>query len=122
MSETIQLTLPYPPSTNTYYRYYRKRVVISAHGRQYKRDVAFICKQGGVTPLSGSIIANVKVFQPTRRGDLDNKFKALFDALNGLAYDDDRQIMEIHAWKYVDNGNPRIEIELLQRVYQRKML
>jgi Holliday junction resolvase RusA-like endonuclease len=38
----------------------------------------------------------------------------LEDALNGLAYEDDKQIVELHAYRYDDKKNPRIEIEVEQ--------
>ena len=36
----------------------------------------------------------------TRTGDLDNLFKAISDALNGVAYDDDSQIIEATIRKF----------------------
>ena len=43
--------------------------------------------------------------------DLDNCLKAVFDGLNKVAWRDDSQIDEIHAWKSYSN-KPRIEIEI----------
>ena len=36
----------------------------------------------------------------TRTGDLDNLFKAISDALNGVAYDDDSQIIDATIRKF----------------------
>lgn len=36
---------------------------------------------------------------PAKKPDLDNIAKAVCDALNGLAFEDDRQIVELHAKK-----------------------
>ena len=33
------------------------------------------------------------------RGDVDNYVKSLLDGLNGVAYDDDKQVVNIHAYK-----------------------
>lgn len=42
---------------------------------------------------------------PTTRKDLDNVVKSCLDALNGLAYQDDSQVVEIHAYKaYAEHG------------------
>lgn len=38
--------------------------------------------------------------RPTKRPDLDNLYKGVTDALNGLAYDDDSQIVDGHIRKY----------------------
>ncbi len=44
------------------------------------------------------------VYKPSRP-DIDNLCKGVFDALNGVIWNDDSQIVAIHAWKrygYVD--------------------
>jgi Holliday junction resolvase RusA-like endonuclease len=47
-----------------------------------------------------------------RRVDLDNMVKLLTDAMNGLVYVDDVQIVDIHAKKLHDKRNPRTEVEI----------
>jgi Holliday junction resolvase RusA-like endonuclease len=41
----------------------------------------------------------------TPRGDLDNYIKALWDGCNGVVWEDDRQIIEITAWKSFTDGD-----------------
>lgn len=48
---------------------------------------------------------------PQTKPDVDNYFKGFTDALNGLIYEDDNQLVEIHAYKFYSN-NPRIELEV----------
>ena len=43
-------------------------------------------------------------------GDVDNFLKSVLDALNGICYLDDRQVVDAHARKFF--GKPRIEITL----------
>lgn len=43
--------------------------------------------------------------------DIDNVCKLLMDSINGIAFDDDRQIYKLVGEKYYSN-NPRVEIEL----------
>lgn len=47
-----------------------------------------------------------------RRSDLDNAIKSLGDGLNGILYDDDHLVTEIHAHKRIDRKNPRAEVTL----------
>ncbi len=49
--------------------------------------------------------------RPTKRPDIDNVIKSITDALNGVAYDDDSQIVSVVAEKYWSE-EPRVEIEL----------
>ncbi len=37
---------------------------------------------------------------PSKKPDIDNCIKSITDALNGIAYTDDNQIVEVHAYKY----------------------
>jgi Holliday junction resolvase RusA-like endonuclease len=49
--------------------------------------------------------------RPTKKPDADNVIKVIADALNGIAYHDDSQIVEAHLEKwYADE--PRIEVML----------
>lgn len=46
------------------------------------------------------------------RVDLDNLVKTVLDALNGHAWDDDAQVVTIHATKHIDPTNPRTTITI----------
>lgn len=49
------------------------------------------------------------VHKPTVKYDIDNYIKAIFDALNGVIWDDDRYIISVYAIKHYTD-RPRIEI------------
>jgi Holliday junction resolvase RusA-like endonuclease len=49
--------------------------------------------------------------RPTKRPDLDNIAKAVLDALNGLAYQDDSQIVALEVCKYYSD-KPRVIVEI----------
>jgi Holliday junction resolvase RusA-like endonuclease len=78
--------------------------------KKYKADVKEIC--GEITPFIGDVGATVKVYRPRRVGDLDGVFMAVFDAITGHAFKDDKQIVEIHAFRFEDPKRPRIELEI----------
>ena len=49
--------------------------------------------------------------RPTKRPDLDNLMKAVTDAINGVAYEDDSQIVSATVEKYYSE-EPRVEVIL----------
>ena len=52
-----------------------------------------------------------EIIPVSKKADLDNYIKALFDSANGILYKDDGQIAEIYAIK-VYSASPRIEFEI----------
>lgn len=48
---------------------------------------------------------------PTKKPDIDNIVKAILDALNGIAYKDDTQVVQIVAEK-VYSQNARVEVTI----------
>lgn len=49
------LTLPYPVSTNRYWRTFRGRQVVSSEARSYKAAIALIAEGQGIQPLQGDV-------------------------------------------------------------------
>lgn len=49
--------------------------------------------------------------RPQKKPDLDNCLKAISDALNDLAYDDDKQIVHVSVSKYYSE-EPRAEVKI----------
>lgn len=47
-----------------------------------------------------------------KRPDLDNLAKTVKDALTGLAWHDDSQVIDLHAFKRYTTGKPRTEITI----------
>lgn len=108
-----RVTLPFPPSSNRYWRSDRGgRPHLSTEARQYRREAALLAVAAGLTPLAGALILTVVFFRPRRVGDLSNRIKVLEDALNGVAWMDDSQIVELHAYRRDDRANPRVEVAI----------
>ena len=109
---TIRLTLPTPPSANRYWRTYRNRVTVSDEAKTYKTAVGWIARAVIDEPLQGDVSVTLKVYRKAKRGDLDNYNKVLLDSLSGIAYRDDSQVTELHAYRFDDKHNPRVEVEI----------
>jgi crossover junction endodeoxyribonuclease RusA len=53
-----------------------------------------------------------QVFGDARRRDADNVAKAIQDALNGVAWDDDSQVVRLTCTREIDRKNPRVEVTI----------
>ncbi len=60
--------------------------------------------------LEGDLRMTADVYYATRRPDLD--VSLILDALEGIAYRNDRQVREMHLYHHLDRANPRAEITL----------
>lgn len=101
-----EIKLSYPPSTNRYWRIGRGRIYASDDAKKYKTEAGWAARAAGYRkPMEGPVRVSVAL-HPRRnksgtpsqnRLDLDNCLKIALDALNGVAWLDDWQIVEIRA-------------------------
>ena len=92
-----KIRLPFPPTTNTYWRHVGPRVLISREGRTFRANVCALLAGGNgprKPPAGGRIALAMDAFPPDRRRrDLDNLQKPTLDALQHAGvYEDDSQI------------------------------
>ena len=107
-----------PPKTASY-----ERLVRETYKSSFPRQLALT---GGIElilrayypipqswPQSKKAKALSEMIVPEVKPDLDNIIKCVTDALNGTAYQDDKQITSIRAEKHY-SPMPRVEVELWQ--------
>lgn len=99
------IRLSYPPSANILWRRVGRRMVVSAEARQWKAAAALTAQAAGMRVIAGAVEVQL-VLHPklTKAGkasvvriDLDNAIKPTLDALNGVAWQDDKQVVRIVA-------------------------
>lgn len=132
--ETITFTIPGKPVPKGRPRFARGFVYTPVKTRNYETLMAIKAKEAmrGRKPFEGALVLIMKVFRnipvafgkkktidaeakkilPITKSDLDNHIKCV-DALNGICFKDDSQIVTIIASKYYST-NPRMEIEIKQ--------
>ena len=88
-------------------------MVKSAEARQYQENAGWMAKEQGLQPLVDAVAVDVRVYRPARRGDLDNCLKVVLDAMRGIGYEDDSQIVKIIAQRFDDKVNPRVELTII---------
>ena len=55
------------------------------------------------------------ILRPTKKPDLDNLAKALLDSINGIAYKDDAQVVELSMSKYyAESGFVKVMLEEIE--------
>lgn len=100
----------------------------------YKACCQLAASQAMQSPLDGPVYLSVVAVFPrpqkrngrkhqsdgryrhTQKPDADNVLKAIKDALNGIAWQDDKQVCELRMLKWVaaDSEQPHTEIQLFQ--------
>jgi crossover junction endodeoxyribonuclease RusA len=114
----IDITVPWPPSTNQYWRQYQGRMLISAQGRKYREAIIQqVWLEGKIKRITGDLKVTIEAFRPDeRRRDLDNLLKSTLDALaHAGLYEDDSQIKDLRIyWAAEKGGKLNITIEEMQ--------
>ena len=111
----IELTLPWPPTVNTYWRNFNGRVLISAKGREYRKSVADqVLIQRAAKHIDYTVKVEIPAFRPDRRRrDLDNLLKALLDSMTHAGvFKDDALIEDLRVyWADEVGGMVKVTIE-----------
>lgn len=111
----LNITLPWPPSVNTYWRNVNGRTIISAEGRSYRKYVMEqIMLQRQQKHFDGPLRLTIEAYRPdNRRRDLDNILKAPLDALaHAGVYEDDSQIKDLRIyWADTVGGMLHVQID-----------
>lgn len=82
-----------------------------------KYEETFIWQVGGIRDLniSGLFEFYIDVYYPTKRSDLDGCLKGVLDCLQkAKVIKNDNNCCLIHARKFIDKDNPRIEIKIIE--------
>jgi crossover junction endodeoxyribonuclease RusA len=97
--DAIACYLDQPPSANRWWRNVRGRMVLSREAREYKAMVATLAQMSRAKPfpLGTPVRFQMHWHRGRKSGDLDKRLGVLLDALQGVAYENDSQIVEIAA-------------------------
>jgi crossover junction endodeoxyribonuclease RusA len=111
--EMMTIELPLPPSANRYWRKFGGKIVKSQEARDYQAQVGWWAKVAGLNEMiGGNVSVSMWVYRAQKRGDLDNRIKVLLDSLEGIAYKNDDQVKELHAFLDDDKDNPRVVVQV----------
>lgn len=111
--ESISLTLlGNPVSVNSLYRNFRGRSILSQRGREIKEDYGWQLRtQYRGEPLKLPVEVDITLYYgDLRKRDIDNPLKVILDALKGIVFEDDSQVVDMYVHKRFDKQSARIEI------------
>ena len=80
---------------------------------EYEKLVGWIAKSVGCRPVEGPVSVSLNVYARGKL-DADNIAKSILDGLNGIAYEDDDQVVELMVRKHkvTRKEEERVEIEI----------
>ena len=115
------LSLPFPPSVNSYRTVYRGMMRLSKEGRAFKAAVSDYVVEYRVPKLGDSKLRISMVLFPRdkRKIDIDNRIKSVLDALQDAGvFNDDFQVDELSIvrGKPVKGGAIRVMIEQIEEL------
>lgn len=71
----------------------------------------------GREPLNGALAVDITFWRCDRtRVDLDNLTKGCMDGCNGIVWNDDQQVVELHLRKFADKEHPGVVIEVYRAI------
>lgn len=134
--DAITLTLPWPVSSNRYWRTFMPKgfkapvTTLSKEAKDYKQAVASLAKEAGISePISGRVAVSYVLYpqrpqdwakraakDPMRWDDsvqcldLDNALKVMLDSLKGVVFGDDKFVFEIHGKRAEPDGVGRMVV------------
>ena len=117
----IVLNLPLPPSVNSYRTIFRNRMGISKAGKEFKAKVSDYVVEYRVPKLGSARLEMKVVLYPRdrRKQDIDNRIKALWDALGDAGvFDDDEQIdvLIVERGEIKKGGGCMVCIDILDKI------
>lgn len=87
-------------------------MVVSDEARSYKIAFKMMARCSSPRPavLTGPVAVELNVFRDRKSGDLDNRIKICLDAMEGVFFENDSQVRELHAYLHEDRHDPRVEV------------
>jgi crossover junction endodeoxyribonuclease RusA len=117
----LVLDLPLPPSVNHYWGQHGHRRYVSKAGVAFKAQVSDYVIEYRVPKLGTARLAMTVVLFPKdrRKQDIDNRIKALWDALaDAGVFDNDEQIdtLFIERGEIKKDGGCRVYIDIIDKI------
>ncbi|MCK7581077.1 MAG: RusA family crossover junction endodeoxyribonuclease [Chromatiales bacterium] len=114
------ILLPYPVGSNRLWRNAKGRTIVSPEALAWKQEARLRAQVAGVRPIAGPVAValvlhprlTVKGRASETRLDVDAPIKPTLDALQGVAYANDKQVVRVQAviGEPIPNGGLSVSI------------
>lgn len=95
------------------FRYSRTGGYTDPRVTAWQSTIGYFAELNGVEVRKGKAkVTLLFLLKDRRRRDLDNLSKAVLDALNGIAWVDDTQVVDLHIVKAITRESPGVWIEI----------
>lgn len=110
-----KLILPLPPRLNSAYhpRPGGRGIFKSREAKEWEEAAGWIALEQGAICYPAHIQLELWIDQyHAREADIDSRLKVLLDGLQGILWENDKQIAALHVRNRRDQRNPRIELSV----------
>jgi crossover junction endodeoxyribonuclease RusA len=112
------ITIPYPPSVNTYWGFHGHRRFLTPKAKEFKSEVAQVVSHQSINYGNQRIKISITLYPPDRRlRDIDNVVKSTLDALvQAHAFFDDScvDVLLVQRGAIIKGGKAEVTIEILE--------
>ena len=116
MKKEYIITLPLPPTDNHLYGQHGHIRYMTKEGKDWKELAHYEAKrQYKGELLKGDVKINKVIYYLKRPRDIQGAQKVLWDALEGVVYENDKQIADYRVVRKWDKNNPRTEISIWKK-------
>ncbi len=115
------LTIPYPPSVNTYWGFKGHQRFLTPKAKQFKTEVAQEVSHKQINYGLDRLEISITLYPPDKRvRDIDNVIKSTLDALvqaNAFADDSQIDVLLINRGPIFKGGKAEVKIQSLPKFY-----
>ena len=110
----------YTPSKTARYEKEIRQAYISAGGKMIPDGSYAVVIMDAYFEIPKSYVKGKRlacernINRPDKKPDIDNVLKAVLDALNGVAYEDDKQVIEVTCRKWYSRSSGFLMIQILE--------
>ncbi len=88
-------------------------IIKSKEAKEFTRYVQMECIRQKVKPIKGPILFYMDILISKRKNyDIDASLKLLFDSLNKIAFEDDKNIVDLRVRKHLDQEEDSLVIKI----------